>query len=281
MVMWLKRGIFLTLTGIGALVSSGIIWAQDPVVVAPDIYKVILDNNQVRVLDITLKPGQVSPNHSHPGYVVYVLGPGKAQFTPAGGTAAELEMATGQAIWRDAETHSVKNTGSSTIHVLNVELKDALGPSAHSSFTPSGLVWGELPPGLPKGAQLAVLAGNPAKPGLFTVRLKTPAGYTIPPHWHSADEHVTVISGTVHLAMGDTLDKTRGNTLSAGGYEVMPAMMHHYAWSEGEAVVQIHGMGPFSITYINPTDDPRNQASTTTSTTTTSTVTTTTVPAPP
>jgi quercetin dioxygenase-like cupin family protein len=116
--------------------------------------------------------------------------------------------------------------------------------------------WGPAPPVLPAGAKFAVLAGDPAGTGLVTVRLKMPAGYKIPPHWHPTDEHVTVISGTFALGMGDVLDEKQSKTLKPGGYGVAQANMHHFAWTKTGAVVQVHMMAPFKITYVNAADDP-------------------------
>jgi quercetin dioxygenase-like cupin family protein len=118
--------------------------------------------------------------------------------------------------------------------------------------------WGPAPPVLPAGAKMAVLSGDPAGTGLVTIRLKMPAGYKIPPHWHPTDEHVTVISGSLALGMGDVLDEKQSKTLKAGGYGVAQAKMHHFAWTKTGAVVQVHMMGPFKITYVNPADDPSN-----------------------
>ena len=116
--------------------------------------------------------------------------------------------------------------------------------------------WGPPPPVLPRGAQFAVIDGDPAATGLVTVRMKLPAGYQIPPHFHPTDEHVTVLAGTLSLGMGDTIDKAHSATLGVGGYAVAPAKMHHYAWTAKGATIQIHLMGPFALTYVNPADDP-------------------------
>ena len=107
-------------------------------------------------------------------------------------------------------------------------------------------------------AKLAVLAGDPNKKGLFTVRLRTPAGYKVPPHTHPTSEHITVISGTFNVGTGDKFDEAAGKEMSAGGYMVMPPGMKHYAWTPAEAIIQVQGMGPFVIKYVNPADDPRN-----------------------
>ena len=128
----------------------------------------------------------------------------------------------------------------------------------HIIVTPADLKWRDAPPGLPPGAKMAVLEGDPGKKGSFTVRLQAPAGYKVPPHTHPTAEHITIISGALYVGAGDKFDEAAGKELAAGSYVVMPAGMKHYAWSPGETVIQIHGMGPFAIKYVNPTDDPRN-----------------------
>lgn len=128
----------------------------------------------------------------------------------------------------------------------------------HHTVVPGDAVqWGPAPPSLPSGAQAAVLFGNPAKQGAFVLRLKFPGGFTVPPHRHSKDELVTVISGRFAVAAGEKLDRTKAKSLPAGSFVHLPAGMAHYAWAEGEAIVQINGMGPFDVTYVDPKDDPR------------------------
>jgi quercetin dioxygenase-like cupin family protein len=128
----------------------------------------------------------------------------------------------------------------------------------HVVLNPADLKWGDAPPGLPPGAKLAVLAGDPNKKGLFTVRLQTPAGYKVPPHTHPTAEHITVISGAFNIGTGDKFDEAAGKEMGASGYMVMPAGMKHYAWTPSETIIQVDGMGPFVIKYVNPEDDPRN-----------------------
>lgn len=130
--------------------------------------------------------------------------------------------------------------------------------AAQSQVNPGNLKWGPAPPGLPRGAQASVLAGNPEKPGMFTIRLRFPAGYAIAPHSHPADEHVTVISGQLSLGMGPRVRPRRMAALVAGGFANAPARMAHYASTRSGAVIQISSQGPFAITYVNPADDPRN-----------------------
>jgi quercetin dioxygenase-like cupin family protein len=116
--------------------------------------------------------------------------------------------------------------------------------------------WGPAPPFFPKGAEFAVLSGDPGKDGLYVVRLKMPAGYKIPAHNHPTTENVTVVSGNFNIGMGDHLDEKKGIELTSGGYGEAPAKMNHYAWATSPTIVQVHGQGPFAITYVNPADDP-------------------------
>jgi hypothetical protein len=115
---------------------------------------------------------------------------------------------------------------------------------------------------LPPGAQLAVLEGNPAEKGALTLRLKLPANYEIPAHWHSMTERLTVLSGSFHVGMGDKLDRRASQTLDPGGYVTLPARMHHFAWTSAPTIVQLNLEGPFDIFYINPADNPQQQSST-------------------
>lgn len=152
---------------------------------------------------------------------------------------------------------------SAPMRSLAEDTKPAAAPAAAEAKTahllqPDALQWGEGPPGLPSGAKAAVLTGDPGKAGFYTVRIQMPAGYRVMPHWHPMDEHVTVISGSFSVGMGDKFDKDAMQKLAPGGYGQMPAEMRHYAWSETGATIQVSGVGPFAITYVNPEDDPRN-----------------------
>ena len=133
-------------------------------------------------------------------------------------------------------------------------------PSQHVTAVPSGLKWGDPPPVFEKAASFTVIAGNPMEAGPYVVRLKMPAGYKIAPHWHPTDENVTVISGTFEIGMGETFDKATMKSLPAGGFVLLPADMRHYAMAKTAAIVQVHGMGPFKLTYGNPAADPSTKS---------------------
>ena len=137
---------------------------------------------------------------------------------------------------------------------------ESAAPPIHIVTSGKDVKWGPPPPMVPKGAEAAILDGDPFKAGApFTLRLKMPNGYKIGPHWHPTDENVTVISGTLGAGMGDKFDPAKGQLIKAGGFVRMPTGMHHFAWAKGPTIVQVHGVGPFEFSYVNPADDPRNQ----------------------
>src|SRR5262245_46651746 len=124
-----------------------------------------------------------------------------------------------------------EQTGSTVmvrIALLTTLLMIGLVPTAakaadeHVVVSADQLKWGPAPPAFPKGAQIAVLTGDPSKDGLYVFRLKVPAGYKVPPHMHPNDENVTVISGTFNIAMGDVFDDKKGQALKPGGFARLP-----------------------------------------------------------
>lgn len=123
---------------------------------------------------------------------------------------------------------------------------------------PEELQWTDMPT-LPPGARFAVIEGPLNKPVPFTLRLRLPANYEIPAHWHPWIEHVTVLSGTLHMGVGDKLDRAKTKALPAGAVAVMQANTNHFSWTREETMVQIHGVGPLVIHYVNPADDPRKK----------------------
>jgi quercetin dioxygenase-like cupin family protein len=123
----------------------------------------------------------------------------------------------------------------------------------HSIVSADAVPWKPLRP----GAEIAVVSGDPNKEGSpFVMRFRYRGKARIPPHWHPVDEHITVLSGTFLIGMGERGDESATTALGAGAYAFVPAKMAHYAWTTGDTLVQIHGIGPFSINYVNPADDP-------------------------
>jgi quercetin dioxygenase-like cupin family protein len=133
-------------------------------------------------------------------------------------------------------------------------------PAAHVLVTPGDIKWGPAPPVLPAGAQVAVLAGDPFKPGFFTLRLKFPDGYKIPAHTHPTDENVVVVQGTLRAGMGDTHTESALHDFPAGSFLKLPKQMSHFVSAKGETIVHIYGTGPFVVNYVNPNDDPSKKS---------------------
>ena len=134
----------------------------------------------------------------------------------------------------------------------------AEGQFAHLMLMPIDLKWADVA-SLPPGAKAAVIEGplNEAVP--FTLHLSLPANYKVPAHWHPAIEHVTVLSGTFNMGTGDKFDPSKTKPLSAGSVAIMQPQTNHFAWTREETIIQLHGVGPWAINYVNPEDDPRKK----------------------
>jgi hypothetical protein len=128
---------------------------------------------------------------------------------------------------------------------------------SHVMVVPDDVKWRPASSKLPPGAQLAVLDGDPSQPGApYTIRAKLPDGYSVPPHWHPMDEHITVIQGTIRLGMGKQFNSEALRDLPAGSYARLPKEEPHFNLYKGETIIQLHGIGPYDIHYVNPADDP-------------------------
>jgi quercetin dioxygenase-like cupin family protein len=122
-------------------------------------------------------------------------------------------------------------------------------------LSPDQMKWADGPPTIP-GAKSAVIEGNPREAGPFTMRLFLPPGTRIPPHIHGGIEHVTVLFGTFNLGHGQKFDVEKLKALPAGSFVVMPTGHPHFVQIREATVVQLHGLGPWTITYVDPADDP-------------------------
>jgi quercetin dioxygenase-like cupin family protein len=146
---------------------------------------------------------------------------------------------------------------SVTIALAQLTPARALAQSpTHLIVTPDELSWSAMPT-LPPGAQVVIIQGPLNAPGPFILRLRFPADYAIPPHWHPWMEHATVMSGTLNIGVGDIFDRSKTTALPAGSVAVLQPDTRHFAWTSEETVVQVHGIGPLVIHYVNPADDPR------------------------
>lgn len=283
-VLWLTGTSAATLLFLGAAARLD---AQDPTRIAPQHYQVLLDNDQVRVLQFSLRPGERAPRHSHPAHLTYALTNYEVKIDQADGYPQIEVRNPGDLNWSGPAQHAVENIGQVDAMALIIELKEpdrriavnavfAGGPVRRALFgprlvevqvekrhhlmiTPDQVKWLDNNPSLPAGTKMAILDGDPAKTGPFTVRLFAPAGTKVAPHWHPAHEQITVLSGNVHMGMGDVFDKSKTKKYPAGSFLVMPAESRHFAWMEEDTVIQVHAMGPWAMTYVNPADDPRKK----------------------
>ena len=144
-----------------------------------------------------------------------------------------------------------------TLLVAGLASIPAIAAEDHVAVSADQLKWGPAPPAVPKGAQIAILAGDPSKDGLYVYRVKVPAGYKVPPHIHPNDENVTVISGTLNIGMGGAFDEKKwASTEGRRVFYICPRAcstlpgLRRYDYSGAR-------MGPQAITYVNPADDPR------------------------
>ena len=136
---------------------------------------------------------------------------------------------------------------------------DGQTPDKMGLFTPTDIKWEQGPATLQKGAKMLVLEGDPTREGPFTMRLWFPDGFVVSPHWHTQVEHVTILSGVLNFGMGDKFDRGATREMPAGSFGYWPVGMRHFAWAKGDTVLQLHGRGPWTVTYVNPADDPRRQ----------------------
>ncbi|MBZ5525824.1 MAG: cupin domain-containing protein [Acidobacteriia bacterium] len=137
-----------------------------------------------------------------------------------------------------------------------VQVPSAQAPSLGVMYvTPDKINWKPVPAGLPPGAQIAVLAGDPASDGPFVLRMKMPDGYKIAPHRHPVTETSTVLSGEFRVGAGDTWDDSKLRSLPPGSFVSVPAGQGHFATAHGETVIQTQGLGPFKRIYVNPAGD--------------------------
>jgi len=128
----------------------------------------------------------------------------------------------------------------------------------HRIVRPGDLKWKDVP-SLPHGAQVAVIEGDPNKEGFTTIRVKLPPNYKVPAHYHGTVERSTIIAGTLYIGMGEKFDEKKMTPMPPGSVLLMPPKMPHFASTKGEVVFQLNVAGPWTVTYINPAEDPRSK----------------------
>ena len=127
------------------------------------------------------------------------------------------------------------------------------GQSSAGAASPHWIV----PPVLPPGAFIAVVSGDPTRPGAFTLLVSMPDGYRIPPHSHPSYEHVEVKEGTLLVGTGDELDPKMTQALAAGDSATAPAGVHHFSIAKGRTLLSATFVGPYTITYVRAEDAPK------------------------
>jgi mannose-6-phosphate isomerase-like protein (cupin superfamily) len=156
---------------------------------------------------------------------------------------------------------TVKDTtivhADTSVDVDTVSKTNHIAAGAGGSAGPGALQWGPPPPGLPAGSRVAVVGGDPSKAGSFTIRVDLPDGYQVPPHWHPTSERLKVLAGTFLVGDGREWSDKSLRALRAGQETTVAAHHSHYVRAKGKTMVEIRSVGPFEITYVNTTDDPR------------------------
>jgi quercetin dioxygenase-like cupin family protein len=225
------------------------------------VRRVVLENAEVMVIETTYPKGGSVPMHEHRfPHALYVIEGGTVQTTAPDGSVGTFEVSPGQTLWRDAQSHSTRNIGSTTVRILEVEIKHAamgiMGERTPRVMTKTDLDW--IPDPLDPTRSVALLVGDPAKPGPYTLRGRMGAGYTLGLHQHpDEDEHLTVLSGTLYWSTGAAGSDAPEHGLPAGGYIVFPAGTPHRLRTTEETVIQMTGVGPRMYVYLDPAQDPR------------------------
>jgi len=127
---------------------------------------------------------------------------------------------------------------------------------------PEEVQWKSFP-SFPPAARLAVLVGDPTRPGPYLIRVRLPAGTKMMPHKHAEDRIYTVISGFFYIGLGDEIDERKLTAHGPGTVLVLPSGQAHFHWAKsGEYITQVSAIGPLGLAYIEPANDPRNRSQT-------------------
>ena len=224
----------------------------------------LLDNDEVLAVATAYAPGASAPTHTHrfPS-LVYVIDGGTLETTGADGTVTRYDMHAGETLWSPAgHTHAARNAGLTPVRIVEVEVKHGKPAMAteqkHLVRTPTELEW--VPDAHDPRRAAAVLIGDPALPGPFTVRYRAPAGYEMGLHFHpNDDEQLTVISGAIMWSAGAAGSGAPEHALTAGGFAMVRAGTPHRIVAVEDAVLQMSGTGPHTYVYVNAADDPRSR----------------------
>jgi quercetin dioxygenase-like cupin family protein len=223
--------------------------------------KEVLDNAEALVVETTYPRDGETPLHQHRyPHVLYVIEGGTVETTALDGTVNTLELRPGQTFWRGPQSHSTRNIGPSTVRIVEVEIKNAAMRSTREPTpfvtTSADLEW--RPDSLDPKRSMALLVGDPAKPGPYTVRMRADAGYSIRLHQHPReDENLTVLSGTLHWSTGAAGSGEPEHAAPARSFVLFPAGTPHRLWVTEETILQMTGGGPRTYVHLEPGKEPR------------------------
>lgn len=235
-----------------ASVTTSLGAAPDPLAVAHDNYRVVFENDQVRVLEHTVPLGGAEPTHRMPCRVTYAMGGYKLVTQAPGGPRQENVRQPRSAWWSGAEELALKNNGNALARELIVEFKQPLpgatdctsvGTLAVISVPPSGLSWTT---DATKVARASVF-GDPAADGPFAQRVRLPAGHRSGKRAFDRELSATVLSGELKVSLGEaSVSKIAVQTLPAGSYLRIPAGVVFEEWSDRGAEYELRGVGPIA-----------------------------------
>jgi quercetin dioxygenase-like cupin family protein len=142
---------------------------------------------------------------------------------------------------------------------LSTHSTHQLGQAVFRSTLPENVDW-EPFASFPAQARLAVVVGDPSEVAPYVVRVKLPEGVKLMPHWHHEDRVYTVVSGVFYIGVGEQFDEGKLEAYAPGAVIVLPGGTPHFHWAKsGEYVTQVTAIGPISLDYVDPEDDPRKK----------------------
>lgn len=225
------------------------------------IHDVTLENDQVLVIENAIASGESIPMHTHRfPHLFYIVEGGTVEIRDINGHADTVQVTTGQVLWQRPLSHSVHNVGSTLLRILEVEVKSPVpltgGERVPRITMPATMEW--KPDPFDPNREVALLVGDPLKPGLYIVRARVGDAYELGLHLHpTEDENLAVISGALHISTGEPGSGEPEYVLPAGGFVLFPAGTPHRIWTTEATEIQMIGVGPRVYHYHNVEQDPR------------------------
>ena len=221
----------------------------------------LLENEQVLVVETSYPVGSSVPTHTHRyPHVIYVINGGTVQTTAPDGTVGTVELGPRETLWAEAGAHATLNIGATPVRIVEIEIKTPGAAVKREKVphwaTPADFVWSV--DSLDPRRKSALLLGDPSQPGPYTIRSLCDAGYILGLHEHPAeDEHLTVLSGSLHWSTGKPDSDAPEHVAPAGSFVLFPAGTPHRVWTTEATEIQMNGVGPREYHYFDAGDDPR------------------------